>query len=204
MSWRADYEAIIKAVPRGAIVLDIGCFDGELLEILQKERGAIVRGMEISQAGVNACVAKGLSVIQGDADYDLNIFPKNAFDVVVLSNTIQATQRPKNILEELKRIGNKAIISVPNFGHWKVRLYLLLKGRMPITNDLPQNWYETNNIHLCSLNDFYYLAIESGFEVEEILPINGKKIGKSGKKAGFWINLLSETAIFVLSNNSRP
>lgn len=198
MNWRADFDAIIKAVPKGAKILDIGCNDGELLEILQNNCEAIVRGMEISQEGVNACVAKGLSVIQGDADYDLNIFPNNAFDIVILSNTIQATQRPKKILEELKRIGEKTIISVPNFGFWKVRLYLLFKGRMPITKDLPQSWHETSNIHLCTLNDFYELAIEAGFKVDEIIPNDGKKNGKTAKKAGFWINLLSQNAIFIL------
>lgn len=199
MSWRADFNAIIDAVPQGAKVLDIGCNDGQLLEILQNEKNAIVRGMEISQNGVNACVAKGLSVIQGDADLDLGLFPNDAFDVVVLSNTIQATQRPQNILKELRRIGHKAIISVPNFGYWQVRLYLLKNGRMPITKDLPEAWYETSNIHLCSLNDFSELALKSGFKIEKIIPTNGQKIGKPTAKSGLWVNLLSEHAVFVLN-----
>lgn len=198
MSWRADYTAILNAVPNGARVLDIGCSDGQLMQILQTEKSAIVRGMEISQDGVNACVAKGLSVIQGDADLDLGLFANDAFDMVVLSDTIQATLKPKKILEELKRIGKRAIISLPNFGHWSVRLNLLLNGTMPVTKDLPSTWYETANLHLCTIKDFCILARESGFKIISITPVNGQKLGEPRQDCGGFINLLAQTAVFIL------
>jgi methionine biosynthesis protein MetW len=198
MKWRADFEAIISSVPNGARVLEIGCSDGQLMEILQTEKNAIVRGMEISQMGVNASVARGLSVIQGDADTDLGLFGNDSFDLVVLSNTIQATLKPKNILEELKRIGKRAIISIPNFGYWKVRFDLVFNGRMPVTPELPSTWYNTANFHLCTIIDFCDLAHECGFEILSIIPVNGQKCGKAIKKCNSLINLSASTAVFIL------
>lgn len=198
MSLRKDYEAILEQVPRGIRILDIGCSDGVLMELLEKEKGAEVRGLEISQKGVNACVAKGLAVIQGDADKDLGLFPDNSFDLVILSNTIQATMNPHDVLSEIHRIGRRAIVSLPNFGFWKIRLLLATTGKMPVTKDLPDTWYNTPNIHLCTIQDFADLAREANFTITAIMPINGEKRGRSLEKSGFFTNLLAQKAVFVL------
>ncbi|KAF0096653.1 MAG: methionine biosynthesis protein MetW [Hyphomonadaceae bacterium] len=195
---RKDYEAILEQVAHGSRILDIGCSDGQLMELLEKEKGSEVRGLEISQAGVNACVAKGLAVIQGDADKDLGLFPDNSFDLVILSNTIQATMNPHAVLSEIHRIGQRAIVSLPNFGFWKIRLLLALKGKMPVTKDLPDTWYNTPNIHLCTIQDFADLARETNFAIKAIMPINGEVRGRSVTKTGFFTNLLAQKAVFVL------
>ncbi len=198
MKDRADFLAILDQVPNGARILEIGCADGDLLHLLQAERNAIVRGLEISQEGVNACVAKGLSVIQGDADKDLSLFPDNAFDLVILSNTIQATMNPKSVLLQIKRIGRRAIISLPNFAHWRVRMGLVLSGKMPVTKDLPDTWYETQNLHLCTLSDFAELAHDCGFNVVGIMPVNGNYRGIIKKSAGSLLNWMAQKAVFIL------
>lgn len=198
MITRADFDAIIENVPVGARVLDVGCGDGELLKILETEKSAIVRGMEISQEGVNACVAKGLSVIQGDADYDLPIFADDSFDLIVLSNTIQAVLKPKNILLQIKRIGKRAIVSLPNFGYWKVRLSLGIGGKMPVTKDLPETWYNTSNLHLCTLRDFSDLAHECGFNIVSIVPVIGDRRMKPCDSVNAYNNFMAQKAVFVL------
>lgn len=198
MITRADFDAIIENVPVGARVLDVGCGDGELLKILETEKSAIVRGMEISQEGVNACVAKGLSVIQGDADYDLPIFADDSFDLIVLSNTIQAVLKPKNILLQIKRIGKRAIVSLPNFGYWQVRLSLGIGGKMPVTKDLPETWYNTSNLHLCTLRDFSDLAHECGFKIVSIVPVIGDRRMKPCDSVNAYNNFMAQKAVFVL------
>lgn len=197
-STRADHEIIINAVPQGARVLDVGCGDGVLLQRLKQERNAIVRGMELSQAGVNACVAKGLSVVQGDADLDLALYPDDSFDIVVLSRTIQATRKPEMVLKQMHRIGAKAVVSLPNFGFWQVRLSLLLNGRMPVTQGLPDSWHETENLHLCTLLDFDDLAKQSGFELESVTRIAAGKASAPSNATSSLLNWLSEEAVFVL------
>jgi methionine biosynthesis protein MetW len=197
-STRADHEIIINAVPQGARVLDVGCGDGVLLHRLKQERNAVVRGMELSQAGVNACVAKGLSVVQGDADLDLALYPDDSFDIVVLSRTIQATRKPEMVLKQMHRIGAKAVVSLPNFGFWQVRLSLLLNGRMPVTQGLPDSWHETENLHLCTLLDFDDLAKQSGFDLESVTRIAAGKASAPSRATSSLLNLLSEEAVFVL------
>ena len=198
MSYRADHEIILRAVPQNARVLDVGCGDGVLMARLKTEAKASVRGMELSQEGVNACVAKGLSVVQGDAEFDLALYPNDSFDVVVLSRTIQATRKPEAVLAQMRRIGKKAIVSLPNFGFWHVRLSLLMTGKMPITKGLPENWHQTGNLHLCTLLDFQELAIASGFKVASVTRIaNGRAGGPSSHTTGL-LNWLSEEAVFVL------
>src|ERR1700761_4009846 len=146
---RRDLRLIADMIEPSARVLDIGCGDGALLHYLASEKGVDARGVELSQSGVNACVTQGLSVIQGDADSDLDAYPEGAFDVVVLSQTLQATRQPRRVLETLMRIGKRAIVSFPNFGFWRIRVSLACRGRMPVTPLLDQQWYDSPNIHLC-------------------------------------------------------
>jgi methionine biosynthesis protein MetW len=176
---RRDLALIAEMIPPGARVLDVGCGDGALLEYLVHELGADGRGIELSQAGVNACVARGLSVIQGDADTDLKDYPSDAFDVAVLSQTLQATRAPRKVLEELVRIGRRAIVSFPNFGHWRVRWRLFHGGRMPNTPSLPDDWYATPNIHLCTILDFEDLAAELGLTIERALVLDSHGTAKN-------------------------
>ncbi len=176
---RPDLAIIAEMIPSEARVLDVGCGDGALLEYLMHELKVDGRGMELSQAGVNACVARGLSVIQGDADTDLKDYPSDAFDVAVLSQTLQATRDPRGVLAELVRIGRRAIVSFPNFGHWRVRWCLLFNGRMPTTPALPAHWYDTPNIHLCTIRDFADLAAELGIRIERALVLDPHGTAKS-------------------------
>src|SRR3981081_4066421 len=155
---RVDLLLVAEMVKPGAKVLDVGCGDGELLSILGEQRGVDGRGIELSREGVNECVAKGLAVIQGDADTDLADYPDDAFDYVILSQTLQATRRPRVVLEHMLRIGRRAIVSFPNFGHWRIRMQLLFRGRMPRTDNLPDTWYDTPNIHFCTIKDFRALC----------------------------------------------
>ncbi|MGC2113744.1 MAG: methionine biosynthesis protein MetW, partial [Pseudolabrys sp.] len=159
---RVDLVLVAEMVEHGAKVLDVGCGDGELLRLLSESRGVDGRGIELSREGVNECVAKGLAVIQGDADTDLGDYPDDAFDYVILSQTLQATRHPRVVLEHMLRIGSHAIVSFPNFGHWQVRLQLLFAGHMPRTDILPFSWYDTPNIHHCTIKDFRQLCTEIG------------------------------------------
>jgi methionine biosynthesis protein MetW len=195
---RVDHLVIAELVTPGVRVLDVGCGDGALLSLLEATRGVDGRGMEISQKGVNESVARGLSVIQGDADTDLVDYPDNAFDYVILSQTLQATRRPRDVIEQMLRIGNKAIVSFPNFGHWRMRGMLMVNGRMPVTRNLPQAWYETQNIHFCTIRDFIILCDEIGAHIEKGVALNG-----SGQRIAlnapwwFW-NLFGQQAVFLL------
>jgi methionine biosynthesis protein MetW len=193
---RGDLRLIADMVEPGARVLDIGCGDGALLAWLAREKGVDGRGMELSQSGVNACVSHGLSVIQGDADRDLDDYPSDAFDYAILSQTLQATRNPRTVLENLVRIGRRAIVSFPNFGHWRIRLALLARGRMPVTPLLAHVWYDTPNIHLCTIRDFLALAAETGVVIERALTLDraGRPLAMSPGLA----NLLAEQALFVL------
>src|SRR6266853_4362086 len=150
---RVDHLLVAAMVEPKSRVLDVGCGDGELLKLLES-RGVDGRGIELSREGVNECVAKGLAVIQGDADTDLADYPNDAFDYVILSQTLQATRRPRVVLEHMLRIGRNAVVSFPNFGHWKIRLQLFFGGHMPSTDNLPYAWWESPNIHFCTIKDF--------------------------------------------------
>jgi methionine biosynthesis protein MetW len=169
---RFDLAVVADMVAPGSRVLDVGCGDGLLLEMLARDRQVDGRGVELSQRGVNDCVAKGLPVIQGDADTDLADYPEDSFDYVILSQTLQATQRPRVVLEHMLRIGRRAIVSFPNFGHWRVRLQLLLYGRMPRSTNLHYSWHETPNIHLCTIKDFVDLSEEVGAVIERGMALD--------------------------------
>src|SRR5205085_2966624 len=151
---RVDLLLVADMVEHGAKVLDVGCGDGELLRLLGETRGVDGRGIELSREGVNECVAKGLAVIQGDADTDLADYPDDAFDYVILSQTLQATRQPRLVLEHMLRIGRHGIVSFPNFGHWKIRMQIMLGGHMPRTQNLPYEWWDSPHIHFCTINDF--------------------------------------------------
>jgi len=196
-SIRIDLQLIADMIEPNSRVLDVGCGDGALLEYLVHFKQVDGRGVEISQAGVNACVARGLSVVQGDADTDLKDYPADAFDHVVLSQTLQATHQPRAVLEHLVRIGRRAIVSFPNFGHWRVRWHLAALGQMPETDLLPARWYNTENIHFCTLADFMALCRELNVEVERAIAITAN--GEAKRIRSFrYANLFGEQALFLL------
>lgn len=196
---RPDLQLIADMIADDARVLDVGCGDGSLLEYLMLAKRVDARGVELSQAGVNACVARGLSVIQGDADKDLQDYPSDAFDYVILSQTIQATVSPKDVMEEMTRIGKNVIVSLPNFGHWRVRWQLALSGRMPVTKSLDDPWYATPNIHLCSIKDFINLVHNIGGVVERAVAVNSKGRARDFIGGDSFANLYAEEAVFLIT-----
>ena len=195
---RPDLAAIAEMIPQGARVLDVGCGDGALLEHLMATKNVDGRGLELSQQNVNACVARGLAVIQGDADTDLGEYPSQVFDFVILSQTIQATRNPKSVLGHLLRIGRRTAVSLPNFGHWRVRLSLLAHGRMPRTRALGYEWYDTPNIHLCTIADFVALANEAEAVIERALALREDGQTSAMSPHAWGPNLLADGAVFLL------
>jgi methionine biosynthesis protein MetW len=189
-------------VTKNSRVLDVGCGDGALLRLLSEEKGVDARGIELSQRGVNDCVAKGLSVIQGDADTDLTAYPDAAFDYVILSQTIQATRQPRKVLENMLRIGRHAIVSFPNFGHWRIRVQVALGGRMPRTRNLPSAWYETPNIHFCTILDFVALVQEVDARIERGVALDRFGVPLATSAPWVW-NLFGEQGVFRLTRKHR-
>lgn len=196
---RSDLVHVAEMVKPGSLVLDIGCGDGDLLAHIAAEKGVDGRGIEIKQDGVNACVARGLSVIQGDADQDLGYYPDNSFDYAILSLTLQATKDPRAVLLDLVRIGRRAIVSFPNFGHWRVRTNLMFDGRMPTTPALKDTWYQTQNIHLCTIRDFLDLTRDLDIRIEAGMALDSRGGKRAVSGTGGLANLFGETGLFLLS-----
>jgi methionine biosynthesis protein MetW len=198
---RVDHLLIAEMVTPGARVIDIGCGHGELLSLLEMQKDVDGRGVELKQSNVNLCVARGLSVIQGDADLDLVHYPDQSFDYAILSQTLQAMRDPRHVLEQLLRIGKHAIVSFPNFGHWRIRLQFLIHGRMPVTPNLPEPWYETQNIHHCTIKDFIALCelVNAKVEKSEALNAYGQRMGLN--LPWIWHNLIGEQAVFLLTRD---
>jgi methionine biosynthesis protein MetW len=190
---------ILRLVRPGARVLDVGCGEGDLLDLLESEKGVDGRGIEISAAGVSACLARGLTVMQGDADSDLAAFPAKAFDYAILSQTLQAVREPRTVLANLLRLADRAIVSFPNFGHWRVRLALLAKGRMPETAVLHDPWWSTSNIHLCTLRDFTALCEDLELRIEAAAALTTRRPTRAMDPHGPLENWRAESALFLLS-----
>ena len=199
---REDFREILRLVRPGARVLDVGCGGGELLELLATEKQIDGRGVEISSQGVSACLARGLAVMQGDADRDLDQFPTGAFDYAVLSQTLQATRNPRQVLGELLRIADRAVVSFPNFGHWRVRWSLLSRGRMPETRSLPEPWWSTPNIHLCTLADFNALVADLDVRIEACAALSEGRPARPMNPGSFLENWRAEAALFLLTRRS--
>ena len=195
---REDFREILRLVRPGARVLDVGCGGGELLQLLRDEKGCDGRGIEIGAEGVAACLARGLPVMQGDADRDLGEFPPDSFDYAVLSQTLQAVRAPRAVLEALTRLSERAVVAFPNFGHWRVRASLAFRGRMPMTRALPAPWWSTANIRLCTLRDFMELADDLGLVVEGAAALEDRRPARAMNPRSALANLRVETALLLL------
>ena len=195
---KTEYKIIADIIEKNTRVLDVGCNDGTLMEFLKRNKNVDIRGIEISKEKVQTCIEKGLTVIEGNAEFDLKQFPDNSFDYVVLSQTLQAFITPEIVIKELLRIGKKAIVTIPNFGHWKVRLNLLIKGTMPVTNTIPYHWYNTPNLHMCTIKDFVSFSKIIDFKIFKSLALINKNVSNINDSNLFFKNLFAELGIFLI------
>ena len=195
---KKEFEVISQIIQNNKRVLDIGCGDGTLMEYLKTNQQNDVRGLEPEKNLVQKCIAKGLSVIEGDAEKELVQFPEKSFDYVILSQTLQAFLNPEEVLKQLLRIGKKTIVSIPNFGYWKVRLHLLFKGTMPVTKHLPNEWYNTPNLHMCTIKDFVNFCAKKKINLFRSLALHEEKVSEINSKNLNFKNLLSELGIFLI------
>ena len=193
-----EFKVIADLVEKNTRVLDVGCADGVLMEFLRDNKNIDIRGLEISKNKVQKCIEKGLTVIEGNAEFDLKQFPDKSFDYVVLSQTLQAFLNPELVINELLRVGKKAIVTIPNFGYWKVRLNLLIKGTMPVTDTLPDQWYDTPNLHMCTIKDFVYFVRSIDFKIFKSLALNKKNTSLIDNKNLGIKNLFSDLGIFLI------
>ena len=196
---KKEFKVIASLLPDNIRVLDVGCGDGSLMDLLIKEKNIKARGLEINKENVKKCISKGLSVIEGNAETELHQFPDQSFDFAVLSQTLQAFYSPENVLKDLLRIGKSVIVSIPNFGYWKVRTSLLVFGSMPITKTLPDTWYNTPNLHLCTIKDLFKFCLEKNINMDKVVGINKNKTSEIRKSNLELKNLFSELGIFLLS-----
>ena len=197
---KKEFKIISKLIEKNSRILDVGCGDGELMSFIFNNISQDVRGIEISKTNVQKCISKGLTVIEGDAESDLFQFPESSFDFVVLSQTLQAFLNPEKVLDELLRVGKKAIVTIPNFGHWKVRIDLLLKGTMPVTKILPYEWYNTPNLHMCTIKDFFNFCDRKKIKFIKSLALNQEKVLNISKKNLGTRNFFSDLGIFLIEN----
>ena len=195
---KQEFKIISDLIDENSHVLDVGCGDGILMEYLVKEKKVNIRGIEISKTKVQNCIAKGLTIIEGNAEEDLKQFPDKSFDYVVLSQTLQAFLNPEKVINELLRIGKQAIVTIPNFGYWKIRLHLLLKGTMPITRTLPNEWYNTPNIHLCTIKDFVYFSKDKNFKLSKSIALRSNQLSYIKDGNLNLKNLSSNLGIFLI------
>ena len=195
---KKEFDAISKIIEKNKRVLDVGCGDGTLMEYLKEKQKNDVRGLEPQKKLVQKCIAKGLPVIEGDAEKELIQFPKKSFDYVVLSQTLQAFFNPEEVLNQLLRIGKQTIVTIPNFGYWKVRLHLLFKGTMPITKNLPNEWYNTPNLHMCTIKDFVNFCNNKNIKIDKSMCLTNEKISKITKINMNYKNIFSQLVIFLI------
>ena len=195
---KLEYKIIADIITENTRVLDVGCDDGSLMEFLKKNKNLNIRGIEISKEKVQTCISKGLTVIEGDAEFDLKQFPDKSFDYVVLGQTLQAFINPEIVIKELLRVGNKAIVTIPNFGHWKVRIDLLFQGTMPVTKTLPNEWYNTPNIHMCTIKDFFKFSNTINFKIFKSLALRNKNVSTINSSNLYFKNLFCELGIFLI------
>ena len=195
---KSEYKIIADIITENTRVLDVGCDDGSLMEFLLKVKNVDIRGIEISKEKVQTCISKGLTVIEGDAEFDLKQFPDKSFDYVVLGQTLQAFINPEIVIKELLRVGNKAIVTIPNFGHWKVRLNLLFQGTMPVTKTLPNEWYNTPNIHMCTIKDFFKFSKIMNFKIFKSFALMNKNVSIINNSNLSFKNLFCELGIFLI------
>ena len=197
---KQEFKIISDLIEKNTRVLDVGCGDGILMEHLKYNKEIDIRGIEISKDNVQKCLSKGLTVIEGDAEKDLLQFPDSSFDFVILSQTLQAFLNPEIVIKELLRVGKKAIVTIPNFGFWKVRLHLLIKGTMPITKNLPDEWYNTPNLHMCTIKDFYNFCENRKIKLDKSLALHNEKISSINRLNLNTKNLSAELGIFLIES----
>ena len=195
---KKEFKVIAQIIQSDKRVLDVGCSDGILMEYLKLNQNNDVRGLEPQKDDVQKCIAKGLSVIEGDAEKELIQFPEKSFDYVVLSQTLQAFLYPEKVLDQLLRIGKQTIVSIPNFGYWKVRLHLLFKGTMPITKNLPNEWYNTPNLHMCTIQDFVNFCNQKNIKINKSMCLTNEKISEITNKNMIYKNIFSQLGIFLI------
>ena len=195
-----EFNVIADLIEKDKKVLDVGCADGTLMKFLKDNKNIDIRGLEISKEKVQECIAKGLTVIEGNAEKDLKQFPDKSFDYVILSQTLQAFLNPERVISNLLRVGKKAIVTIPNFGYWKVRLELLIKGTMPVTKNLPYEWHNTPNLHMCTIKDFFIFCEKRNVKIVKSLALNQEKISEISFKNLKYKNIISELGIFIIEN----
>jgi methionine biosynthesis protein MetW len=195
---KSEFKVIADLLPNNSKVLDVGCGDGSLMDLLAKDKNIEVRGLELDQSNVQKCIVKGLPVIQGDAETELYQFPPQSFDYVILSQTLQAFFKPDKVLKELLRIGKSVIVSIPNFGYWKVRTGLLFFGKMPITKTLPNTWFNTPNLHMCTIKDLFNYCENQNIEIKKVIGVNENNISLIKKNNLEMKNLFSKLGIFLI------